>query len=164
MASPPVHSLEIERKFLLDRVPKLPAYAATWHLEQGYLADGPGRLRRTVKSSGAVVYTHTVKQGKGIVRRETERTLSADEFQAIWPRTVGRRLRKTRHLVSEGDLVWAIDDYDDLELVLAEVELVSVDTPCDPPDWLLPCIVREVTDEPEYQNYELALRLAGGTD
>jgi CYTH domain-containing protein len=162
MASSPLHSLEIERKYLLDRVPKLPAHAVSWRLEQGYLTDECGRLRRTVKPDGAVVCTHTVKQGRGLVRHETERTLTMVEFEATWPRTEGRRLRKTRHLVREGDLVWAIDCYDDLDLVLAEVEIPSADTAVTPPAWLRSCVVREVTDEPAYQNYELALRLAAG--
>jgi CYTH domain-containing protein len=162
MASAPEHSIEIERKYLLDRAPALPAGAVAWRLEQGYLNGERGRLRRTVKHDGTIVCTHTVKEGRGLVRRETERTLTLEEFDAAWPRTEGRRLTKTRHLVREGDLVWAIDCYDDLDLVVAEVEIPSADTEVAPPAWLRPCVVREVTGDPAYQNYELALRMAGG--
>lgn len=154
--------LEIERKFLLDRLPSLPAGAVARRMEQGYLAadgDGePGRLRRTVQPDGSVKLTHTVKTGAGLVRHETERSITPAEFEALWPRTEGRRLRKTRHRVADGDLEWEIDEFDDVDLVLAEVEIPTADTPVTIPAWLAPHMVREVTDEREYRNYEIALR------
>ncbi|MHC4081498.1 MAG: CYTH domain-containing protein [Planctomycetota bacterium] len=156
--SPP---LEIERKFLLDHLPAIPQRAEPHRMEQGYLPNDPGRLRRAVGPDGVPVYTLTVKTGAGLVRREDERTISEQEFQSLWPRTTGRRLAKTRYRVDEGGLVWEIDRYDGLDLVLAEVELPSADVEITIPDWLRPHIVREVTDEPAYQNYEIALRLGG---
>ncbi len=150
--------LEIERKYLLHSVPQLPPTARRYRLEQGYFADEPGRLRRSRAPDGTVTYTHTVKKGVGLVREETERELSPDEFKSLWPRTAGRRLTKTRTKVPDGDLVWEIDDYDALDLVIAEVELPTVDTRVTVPDWLAPHVVREVTEEPEYGNYKLALR------
>ena len=152
--------LEIERKFLLDGLPALPDRAEPHRMEQGYLSDGPGRLRRAVGPDGRPVCTLTVKTGLGLVRREDERTISEQEFTKLWPRTAGRRLAKTRYRVDEAKQVWEIDRYDDLDLVLAEVELPSADAPITVPDWLRPHIVREVTEEPQYQNYQIALRLA----
>ena len=151
--------LEIERRYLLNGVPTLPADARAYRLEQGYLPDDAGRVRRRVAPDGAVTYTHTLKTGRGLVRRETERELGPDEFETLWPRTAGRRLAKTRSCVTEGPLVWEIDDYDGLDLVLAEVELPSPDTTVTIPPWLAAHVVRDVTDEPEYQNYEIALRM-----
>ncbi len=89
-----------------------------------------------------------------------EREVSAEEFEALWPRTAGRRLSKTRYLVAEGDLVWEIDDFDELNVVLADIELPSPDTEFAIPDWLAPHIVRDVTEEPAYRNSNLALHLA----
>ncbi len=149
--------LEIERKYLLDAVPEMPGTAAAYRMDQGYFTDEPGRVRRTEASDGSVSYTHTVKTGRGLVREEVERDLTADEFKRLWPRTAGCRLTKTRTRVPEGDLVWEIDDYDAIDLALAEVELPAPDTPIVIPDWLAPHIVREVTDEPAYGNYRLAL-------
>jgi len=153
--------LEIERKFLLDGLPALPDRAEPHRMEQGYLSDDPGRLRRAVGPDGRPVCTLTVKTGAGLVRREDERTISEQEFTNLWPRTAGRRLVKTRYRVDEGGLVWEIDRYEGLDIVLAEVELPSVDTEITVPGWLAPHIVREVTDEPDYQNYEIALRMGG---
>ena len=150
-------SLEIERKYLLDGLPPIPPDAQAHRMEQGY-AD-PGRLRRVVGPDGAVTYTHTIKTGVGLVRTETEREISHEEFESLWPRTAGRRLTKTRYRINDGDLVWEIDDYDRIDLVLAEVELPSPKTQVTVPPWLAQHVVREVTDDPDYQNYELALRL-----
>ncbi|MHC4776119.1 MAG: hypothetical protein ACYTBR_12770 [Planctomycetota bacterium] len=94
------------------------------------------------------------------MRREDERTISEQEFRKHWPRTAGRRLTKTRYRIEQDGLVWEIDRYDGLDLVLAEVELPSADTEITVPDWLQPHVVREVTDEPQFQNYEIALRMA----
>ncbi|MCH7602355.1 MAG: hypothetical protein IIB54_06280 [Planctomycetes bacterium] len=160
---------EIERVYLLDRLPELPAGAEVWRIEQGYLPEllpgdqgsvDPleGRLRRVIMPDETVVFTHTIKRGKGLVREELERSMTETEFARHWPRTESRRLSKTRHRITVGELIWEIDDFDQLDIVLAEVELTDVDMKVEIPDWLASHIVREVTDEPEYRNYELALR------
>ncbi len=159
---------EIERVYLLDRLPDLPESAVRVRIEQGYLPDAQnapaaggdevieGRLRRRVDPDGSVLCTHTIKRGAGLVRSETQRTITEAQFEAYWPRTAGRRLSKTRHRVPAGPLVWEIDDFDDLDLILAEVELPSPEAEAPPPEGLAPHIVREVTDDRRYRNYELA--------
>ncbi len=155
--------LEIERKYLLDGPPALPPDAVATGMEQGYLPEG-GRVRRAVGADGAVRCTHTIKSGQGLVRQERERQLDAAEFEKMWVRTEGRRLRKTRYTVTEGERVWEVDVYDELDLALAEVELPAADAAAPPPAWLAPHIVREVTDEPEYTNAEIALCIGRGED
>lgn len=157
--------LEIERTYLLDRLPPLPREADYIRIEQGYLPDSSslnGRLRREVLSDGAVRFTHTVKQGNGLVRTEVERVISQEEFDEHWPDTAGQRLTKTRYFVKSGDFTWEVDVFDDLNLVLAEVELPTVASAPKPPPWLAPHIVRDVTHEKQYRNHQLALRLARG--
>lgn len=152
--------LEIERKYLLERLPRIPREAKVLHIEQGYLRDHQGRLRRTIHPDGAVTFEHTIKRGRGFVREEDERSLSREEFEKLWPDTDGQRLRKTRHLLRDRDGgVWAIDEFADADLVLAEIELSSTETPFEFPDWLRPHIVREVTDDPDYTNHAIARRL-----
>jgi len=118
-----------------------------------------GRLRRITTAAGEVHYQHTIKEGAGLVRRETNRSITAAEFESLWPRTAGRRLTKTRWRVREGDVVWEIDHIEDPEVDLAEVELPRADAQVEIPPWLSPRIVREVTDDPAFTNYELAMRL-----
>ena len=77
-------------------------------------------------------------------------------FNALWKLTEGCRVIKRRYAVSEGDLVWEIDAFDDRELFLAEVELDDPHQEPAFPEWLAPYVVREVTNESEYVNLNLA--------
>jgi len=159
-------TLEIERVYLLDRLPDFPPDVLVYRLEQGYLPDPTatdaegqleGRLRRTVKADGSVIYTHTIKRGTGLIRQETERTIPQQEFDQLWPRTAGRRLSKTRSFVTVGEHLWSVDDFDNMDVVMAEVELPTPETKVTLPDWLIAVLVREVTEEPEYRSYRLAV-------
>jgi len=149
-------SLEIERKYLLSRLPQLPE-ATTLTMEQGYI---PGRhileRLRMVQEGRRKSYYRTIKLGSGIVRTELEDQTTREVFQQLWPLTEGRRLTKKRHQVVCGDLTWEIDEFTDRPLVLAEIELPSADTPVELPDWLASCVEREVTGEPAYLNSTLA--------
>jgi CYTH domain-containing protein len=166
-------ALEIERKYLLRSRPSVPAGAEVWRIEQGYLPPPTigvnaapageqivfGRLRRTTMADGSSDCTHTVKQGIGMVREETQRFISLEEFERHWPRTEGRRLRKSRYRVREGGFIWEVDVFEEPDLVLAEVELPTVDTVVAIPGWLQPHVVREVTGEPNYANSSIAARV-----
>jgi adenylate cyclase len=160
--------LEIERTYLLDRLPLLlPPRSPAYRIEQGYLdptqADVEGRIRRTRKPDGTVTHVHTVKTGMGLVRTEVEKDLTAAEFERLWPATAGRRIVKTRHKVKDGERTWEIDEFEGVDLVLAEVELPSADTEVAIPAWLAPHVVRDVTEESTYRNFEIAKRLGLGT-
>ncbi|TVQ56573.1 MAG: adenylate cyclase [Phycisphaerales bacterium] len=163
----PARSVEIERTFLLQRKPELPQHAVQYRFEQGYLpaveGDDPkqveGRIRRATRPDGSVTCTHTIKRGLGLVREESEREISADEFDRLWPQTDGRRILKSRYAIEEGGLTWEVDVFEQPPgLVLAEVELPSAEHEVPIPAWLAGHIEREVTEEPEFSNYELALR------
>lgn len=161
--------LEIERVFLLSGMPPLPPGADAVKIEQGYLPDGgtsetgalEGRVRRTTRRGSEVRCFHTVKKGLGLVRTEEEREIPVVEFERLWPSTAGRRISKTRHEVKSGDLTWEIDEFDGIDLILAEVELPTEDAEAPMPAWLKPHVVREVTEEPEFRNFNLARRLGG---
>jgi CYTH domain-containing protein len=149
-------TLEIERKFLLKRLPDMPN-ATELRIEQGYLpGDRLVERLRSVESNGHRSFLRTVKVGAGLVRTELEEETSADMFQKMWPLTKGRRLTKRRHRVPQGDFTWEIDEFTDRQLVLAEIELPSADTEVEIPDWLQPCVEREVTGEVAYLNSTLA--------
>jgi adenylate cyclase len=158
--------LEIERTYLLDRLPLLLPKALAYRIEQGYLdpkqADVEGRIRRTRKPDGTVTHVHTVKTGMGLVRTEVEKDITAAEFDRLWPATAGRRIVKTRHKVKDGERTWEVDAFDGVDLFLAEVELPSADTTVTLPGWLAPHVVRDVTEEAAYRNFEIAKRLGLG--
>jgi CYTH domain-containing protein/CHAD domain-containing protein len=148
---------EIERKFLLKRLPREMPKARVQEIAQGYL---PGerlieRVRR-VRSGRRVQHLRTVKGGAGLARLELEEDCSAALFAKLWPLTKGRRVTKRRHLVEYDGREWAIDEFTDRKLVLAEVELPSLDAEVSIPGWLTPHIVRDVTGESAYVNAVLA--------
>jgi len=138
---------------------------------ESFAADGDvagpirfGRLR-SIESADGVRHVLTVKSGAGFVRREVERPIEASTFEAAWPATEGRRLEKTRWRVAEPDgLVWEIDRFERLDLLLAEVEVAdeAAAEAVTVPDWLAPAIDREVTHEPCFTNAEIALRAGYG--
>lgn len=151
-------NVEIERKFLLSALPALPRVSDVLEIDQGYI---PGvrlveRLRRQRHRDGTIRYFRTVKLGSGVERIEIEDETDAATFDYLWVLTEGRRLRKRRHLVPQGNVTWEVDEFTDRVLHLAELEMETATTAVDIPGWLKPVIVRDVTDEREYTNRNLA--------
>jgi CYTH domain-containing protein len=150
---------EIEHKYLLSAEPTIPdgEVRDIIEIEQGYL---PGRfterLRRERRADGTVRLIRTLKTGRGLVRTEIETDVSPAVFDAVWPMTSGRRVRKRRTSVTFGTRQLEIDVFLDRTLVLAELEVDQVDEVVDLPQWLLDVLVAEVTDDPSYSNARLA--------
>ena len=146
---------EIERKFL---VRKLPGDLMSWphtEISQGYLVSTDDGLQvRLRKKNGQ--YSLTFKRGVGNVREEREIELTAEQLNALWPATEGKRLVKTRYEIPFGDRVIEIDVYGGRHegLVVAEVEFDEEDDAkrFRPPDWL----GDDVTGDPRYSNQLLA--------
>jgi CHAD domain-containing protein/CYTH domain-containing protein len=149
--------VEIERKFLLKGLPDEAKAAAGTEIEQGWVPNNllQERVRRA-RSTGGEKYYRTFKVGMDLQRVELEEEITKPVFDALWRLTRGRRVRKRRYKVEEGDLVWEIDDFKDKDLVLAEVELPSKNTKVKLPSWLKRCVVREVTGDPAFYNVNLA--------
>ena len=146
--------MEVERKFIVESPPDLEGVESE-PIEQGYLAvgsDGEVRLRR--KGDGHLL---TVKRGSGLSRAEEEIELDPAQFEALWPLTEGRRLRKRRHVIPHDDLQIELDVYEDeLEgLRVAEVEFPDERAAgeFEPPPWL----GADVTGEDAYLNENLAV-------
>jgi adenylate cyclase len=149
-------STEIERKFLVRRVPEQAHDHPGTDIRQGYLAvteTDEVRIRRRGDR-----HTLTMKSGRGMTRVEEEVNLSLEIFEALWPLTDGRRVFKVRHEVQYHGLTIELDEYKgNLDgLHVAEVEFSSI-TDADgfsPPSWF-DC---EVTEDPAYANRALASR------
>lgn len=152
-----VQGIEIERKYLLSALPdRLREVPGVW-ISQGWL---PGksineRIRRVRTPAGERHY-RTIKIGTNLSRIEIEEQITRSLFRSLWPLTEGCRIRKRRYAVEEGAFTWEIDDFADMKLVMAEVELPSEEVEVEPPEWLAPWITEEVTGRREYQNLYLA--------
>ncbi len=101
---------EIERKFLIKQLPEKLKRYRHYPIAQGYLASEPGgrhvRLRKKGKTASL-----TFKVGRGAHREEREIKLSPKQFAALWPATLGRRLRKVRYDIPWRNLLIEIDVY-----------------------------------------------------
>ena len=150
------HNREIERKFLVKWLRDNLKQSRSSVIEQGYLAtESAGRQVRLRKAGNAA--SLTFKVGRGSHREEREIKLSSKQFAALWPGTVGRRLRKVRYEIPWDKVMIEIDVYRGRHagLVVAEVEFPDT-TSCrrfKAPWWF----GREVTGEKRYSNVRLAL-------
>jgi len=149
------NSREIERKYLLKRLPEKLQRSRRYVIAQGYLATEPAGRQVRVRKKGKTA-SLTFKVGRGAAREEREIKLSPKQFAALWPATAGRRLRKLRYEIPWRNLLIEIDIYRGKHagLVVAEVEFPDRAT-CrkfKPPAWF----GREVTGEKRYSNVRLA--------
>jgi adenylate cyclase len=147
--------MEIERKFLSDRLPDdLDKYPAR-EIDQGYLAitdDVEVRLRRYGEQTFL-----TIKSGGDLARVEEEIEIDARRFEVLWPLTDGRRLEKRRSVIPSGDgLTIELDVYhgslSGLRVAEVEFDSAAAAEAFAPPAWF----GREVTDDPRYKNKRLA--------
>jgi CYTH domain-containing protein len=147
---------EIERKFLVAKLPGDMSAYEKQSLTQGYLlVTGDGTELRLRRASGR--FYQTLKTGRGLERIELEIELSREQFEAMWPATEGRRVVKDRYELEHDGLVVEVDVYHDTltGLITAEVEFDSREASevFDPPDW----VGAEVTDDDRYKNQSLAV-------
>jgi CYTH domain-containing protein len=63
---------------------------------------------------------------------------------------------KLRSHVVEGGFTFEVDRFLNRDLLLAEVEVPDVDSIVVLPEWLQSCVIREVTDELEFEGVNLA--------
>jgi CHAD domain-containing protein/CYTH domain-containing protein len=157
IAHRPACVAEIERRFLLRRVPATAQAFALQEIEQGWL---PGtrvveRIRPIRRADLPVTY-RTSKWATGSASTSPHGEVDEALFEEIWPLTAGRRVAKRRHVVSDYGLQWEIDEYLDRDLVMADVAVSDGGGTVVLPEWLQPYVVREVTGEREYTNRALA--------
>ena len=147
--------LEIERKFLIRKLPRGLKRFPHREIAQGYLTIGRDRSHVRVRRKGRVC-TLTFKRGSAAAREEREIRLNRAQFNVLWPATTGARLTKTRYDLPWKKLVVEIDIYHGSNegLVVAEVEFPD-EMGCRkfvPPVWL----GAEITGVGRYSNPRLA--------
>ena len=146
---------EIERKFLLDKLPDDLDQYPCWRIAQGYIqADQVSEIRLRRRGDQ---FVFTMKTGKGLSRHEQEFALGSVLFERLWPLTGGRRLEKVRYEMEREGRVWEVDVFkQELQgLRVVEVEFTSEQDAASfsAPDWF----GREVTHDERYKNKNLAL-------
>lgn len=144
---------EIERKFLVQDDGWRRSAAAGRAFVQGYLAETARAVVRVRIDDRGAAWLTVKSAAPGLTR---------DEYEYPIPPADGERLialceaviTKTRFEVVYGGWVWEVDVYsgESEGLVMAEIELPSVDAPHDLPPWVGP----EVTGDPRYYASRLA--------
>ena len=146
--------MEIERKFLVSRLPEdLESYPHN-EISQAYISTEPViRIRRKNDT-----YILTVKS-KGLLKREEfEMNISKKEYDTLLKKSEGNLITKTRYKIPDRDgLTIELDIFHGLfdGLIFAEVEFPDESTAAGyiPPDYF----GREVTEDPSYQNSSLSM-------
>src|SRR3954447_24438469 len=148
MAGP---SREIERKFLVDEPTDELDRSPREKIRQGYVAVTEGGTEVRIRKEGKR-HVLTVKEGHGQNRGEEEIEITPAQFDALWPLTRGKRLKKVRYKIPAGGLTIEVDEYRGRlkGLMTAEVEFPDegASQAFQPPEWL----GREVTGDEHFSN------------
>ena len=154
--------IEIERKFLLVD----DAWRAAAHkvvpMAQGYLNDlamvdsGAMQTSVRVRIEGESAFLNIESREAGPSRQEFEYEIPLADARALLALCVGGRIDKHRHYMQHAAHLWEIDEFhgDNAGLVVAEIELGSVDEAFAKPAWL----GAEATHAQRYYNLALASR------
>ncbi len=147
-------ALEIERKFLLASDTWRDAVERSVPMKQAYLGGDGVSVRVRLAGERALINLKQVRLG--MQREEFEYPVPLDDGLRLFALAGGGQLEKTRHYLHHGGLLWEIDEFSGRNqgLVVAEVELESVDQAVSLPPWA----GSEVTDVERYYNISLATR------
>ncbi len=144
--------MEIERKFLVNKLPENLAQYPCRHIKQVYVSTSPV-IRARAKDGEHIL---TIK-GEGFLQREEfELPLTKEQFKHLAAKAEGRAVEKTRYCIPFGKHTIELDvfapPFD--PLILAEVEFESVEeaNAFTPPDWF----GEDVTNENEYTNASIS--------
>lgn len=145
--------MEIERKFLISKLPENLTQYPCHKIEQGYLTTHPVvRIRRQDDD-----YILTYKANGMMVREEYNLPLTREAYDQLRSKIEGILITKKRYCIPCDPYTIELDIFEnDLDgLVLAEVEFPTeeeADSFC-PPDWF----IKDVTFLPQYHNSYLAM-------
>jgi len=147
---------EIERKFLVVSNTWRDAVTKSTRIEQGYLsADRERAVRVRVKGERAFLTIKGGAKAGGIERLEFEYEVPVEDAATmIAELCLPGTIKKVRHLVEVEGHTFEVDVFegDNAGLIIAELELTSVDQPFPRPGWL----GEEVSHDARYLNARLA--------
>lgn len=143
--------LEIERKFLVANDSYKSLATSYSHIKQGYICRERGRtVRVRLRDGKAFLTIKGPSADNGLSRYEFEKEITVDEASHLFLLCKQGVIDKRRYLVPVGKHVFEVDEFygDNQGLVVAEVELSSVDEQYEKPGF----IGKEVTGDRRYYN------------
>ena len=147
-------SVEIEKKFLVKNLDFISLSKSSKKIKQGYLSSQKERTVR-IRITNDIGYI-TIKgksENAGLSRFEWEKEIPVVEAEELFMLCEPGAIEKTRYLVDYEGYVFEVDVFDgeNKGLVLAEVELNSINDKPKLPNW----IGEEVTGDNRYYNSQL---------
>jgi len=146
-------AIEIERKFLVAGDGWRGQAQASQSFEQGYLCgEGPASVRVRIEGERANINVKAAQIGRA--RCEYEYAIPIEDAREMLASLcVAPPLGKTRYWVAHAGHTWEIDVFagDNAPLIVAEIELDSVDERFERPEWL----GAEVSEDRRYYNHAL---------
>ena len=144
-------SQEIERKFLVKDSSYKNMAVSSSRITQGYICSDRGRtVRVRIRNEKGYLTIKGPSADNGLSRYEWEHEIPIDEALELMKLCLPGMIDKTRYLVEFGKHVFEVDEFygDNEGLVVAEVELGSVDEKYEVPSFL----GEEVTGQVKYYN------------
>ena len=147
-------AVEIERKFLLDSDGWRDQVEKSLRLCQGYLShDALSSVRVRIYDDHADINVKSTRDG--IHRLEYEYPIPMTDARELLDKVAHRPLiEKTRHILHLHGHCWEIDEFwgENAGLIVAEIELGSVDEVFFRPSWL----GKEISTDARYYNSNLS--------
>ncbi len=145
-------ALEIERKFLLCNEQWRNHVERSVPMSQAYLGGDQCSVR--VRVSGEQAWLNIKNAVAGPSRLEFEYEIPLADARQMLKLAVEPSIDKVRHIVTHEGFIWEIDEFSGRNrgLIVAEIELPSVDTQFVRPTW----IGEDVTEQHRYYNSALA--------
>ena len=149
--------MEIERKYLVKRLPDNLDQYPHCEIEQGYLCTSPTlRIRRMGDVYWLTVKEKTASSSTAIHNREEEFQLDEEKYKHLKAKCDGHMVLKTRYKIPVGDLTAELDVFhgrhEGLRVVEVEFPSTQAADSFTPPDWF----GQDVSTDPHYRNSYLS--------
>ena len=144
--------MEIERKFVIEKLPDDINEYPSKFIEQAYILRDPViRIRRAGDH-----YLFTVKGNGKMAREEHEMPLTEESYNDLMAKTEGNIIRKKRYFIPYPPFTIELDVFEEPfdDMMMAEVEFLSVREAEDfvPPEWF----GEDVTQDSRYHNSSMS--------
>lgn len=147
--------IEIERKFLVTSAAYKKEAYKSYRIVQGFLNTHPERtVRVRLKDNMGMLTVKGKTSDHGLTRFEWEKEIDRDEALRLLELCEDVKIDKIRYLVQIENHTFEVDEFcnENEGLVIAEVELLTIDEDFIKPNWL----GKEVTGQVKYYNSQLS--------
>ncbi len=152
--------MEIERKFLVKKLPNNLKNYKSKEISQGYISDINPTIRIRKQNDQHILTIKSVanvaKNKQHLINEEIEFEISKDKFENLSTKVDNNFIEKTRYFIELSDHIAELDIYhNDLSpLVTVEVEFKNEASALDfkPPEWF----GIDVTKDIRYKNFYLS--------